>query len=147
MHVPSTCNVRPIPTFYMALLCPCSDVPMFRVWCRQLKNWQTRRIQCLKSFPLWHVLVVPLIAVYHNGTCSAPVSIGPQSLSVVRPLVWPVALSKEKEVQIICTCPARAMCTPGQLFIWRRDAPVQLCPCAKFRVASSKIHKLGGSHV
>ena len=53
----------------------------------------------------------------------------------------------KKEVQITCTCSARAMCTPGQLFMWRLDAPVQLCQCAKFGVASSKIHKLGGSHV
>ena len=52
-----------------------------------------------------------------------------------------------KGSKFLCTCPARAMCTPGQLFMWRCDAPVPLCQCAKFGVASSKIHKLGGSHV
>ena len=100
-----------------------------------------------KTVPLWHVLLVPLIAAYHNGTCSPLVSIGPQSLSRIRQLAWPAGLKNRKEVQIICTCSACAMCTLGQLFIWRLDTPVQLCQCAKFGVASSKIHKLGGSHV
>ena len=53
----------------------------------------------------------------------------------------------QKEVQIICTYPERAMNTPGQLFIQRRDAPVQKFHCAEFGAASSKIHKLEGSHV
>ena len=44
-------------------------------------------------------------------------------------------------------CSARAICTPGQISIQRRDAPAQMCQCAEFRVASSKIHKLEGCHV
>ena len=36
--------------------------------------------------------------------------------------------------------------TPSIVSIQRRDAPVQLCQCDKFDVASSKIHKLGGTH-
>ena len=39
------------------------------------------------------------------------------------------------------------MCTPGQFFIQHRDAPFQMCQCAEFGVASSKNHKLEGSHV
>ena len=54
---------------------------------------------------------------------------------------------KNREVQILCTCPARAMYTPGQLFIQRRDGHVEMCQCTKFGVTGSKYHKLGGSHV
>ena len=39
------------------------------------------------------------------------------------------------------------MCIPGEVFIWCCDAPAQLCQCAKFGVATTKIHKLAGSHV
>ena len=39
------------------------------------------------------------------------------------------------------------MCTPGQLFIQNRNAPVQLCLYAEFGVASSKIRRLGGYQV
>ena len=46
----------------------------------------------------------------------------------------------------MCTRPTRPISTPGQIFIQRRDVPVQMCQHAKFSIASSKIHKLGGSH-
>ena len=39
------------------------------------------------------------------------------------------------------------MCTPDQLIIRRLHAPVQLCQFARLGVTSSKIQKLGGSHV
>ena len=35
---------------------------------------------------------------------------------------------------------------PGQISIQRRDAPVQMCQCAMFGVAISKIQKLRGSN-
>ena len=43
----------------------------------------------------------------------------------------------------MCLHPAHAMCTPGQPFVQRH---VKVYQCAKFGVASSKIHKLEGSH-
>ena len=39
------------------------------------------------------------------------------------------------------------MCDTGQLFIQHRYIPVLLYQYAAFSVTSSKIHKLGGSHV
>ena len=75
MPLPSFANVPSLVS--LALKLTNSEDPMFK-----------------KSFPLWHVLFVPLIAVYHNGICSPLVSIDPQSLSTVRPLLWPVALTK-----------------------------------------------------
>ena len=82
--------------------------------------------------------LVPLITGYPNGLCPPTVAIGPQSLSRIRPLVCPAASKNKKEVQIMCKCPARAMYTLNQLFIWRLDAPAQLSQCAKFGVTSLK---------
>ena len=42
---------------------------------------------------------------------------------------------------------AMCMCTLGQLFIRHRDGLAQMYQCAEVDVASSKIHKLGGSLV
>ena len=100
-----------------------------------------------KVLPLWHVLLLPFITGYPTGFCPPVVAIGPQSLSRIRPLVGLQPGKNEKEVQTPFTCPARAMCAPGQLFMWRLDAPVHLCQCAEFGVACQKIHKLRGSHV
>ena len=48
-------------------------------------------------------------------------------------------------MHILCTFPARAMCSPDQLLILRCDDPVHLCHCAEFGIANSKFHKLRGS--
>ena len=101
-----------------------------------LKIHKLRGSQVQKTVPLWHVPLVQLITGYPNGFRPPMVAIGPKSLSRIRPLVCPAASENQKEVQILCTCPARARCTPDQLFMWRLDAPVQLCQCAKFGVAS-----------
>ena len=71
------------------------------------------------------MLLVPHITGYPTGFCPPMVAIVPQSLSRIRPLVWPAAL--KKEVQVTCTCLARAMCTIGQRFIWRLN---NLSSCA-----------------
>ena len=150
MQITCTCPARAMYTPGQLLIWRL-DAPVQMCQCAKFcvassKNSQTRRIPYLKSLPPLARAFVPLIAAYRNGTCSLLGSIGPQNLSRLRLLVWPAALKNKKEGQISWTCPARAMCTPGQLFIWRRYVPVQMCQCAEFGFASSKINKLGGSH-
>ena len=50
-------------------------------------------------------------------------------------------------VQITRTCPARAVCTPGQIFRECRDTHVIVYLCTEFGVSSLKFHKLGGYQV
>ena len=100
-----------------------------------------------KVLPLFPVLLMALITGYPNGFCPPMVVIGPQSFSRTRPLVCLQPWKNKKR----CKYSARAQhvqcALQTNLFIGLLDASVQLCQCAKFGVASSKIHKLGGSHV
>ena len=41
--------------------------------------------------PFWHVLLVPFITVYPNEYCFPMVTIGPQSLNRISPLVRPAS--------------------------------------------------------
>ena len=50
-------------------------------------------------------------------------------------------------VQIICTCTARAACTPSPSSAHHLVTLVKLCQCAKFCVASSTFPKIRGSPV
>ena len=140
--------MHPSSAFYGLPYCPSHRVPAYRV--RGFSSSKFHKLvgsHVYKVSPLWHVLLLPPSTGNHNGTCPPTGTVGSQSLSCVRPLIWPAALEKQRELQILCTCPAHAMYTPGQLFIEYRDTTFQLCHSAEFGVASSKIHKLKGSHV
>ena len=64
-----------------------------------------------KVFPFWNVLLVPFSIRNRNGTCPPITAISPRDLRCVWSMVCPAALKELKEVQIECTCPARALCT------------------------------------
>ena len=46
-----------------------------------------------KVFTLWQVLLVRLFTGYPYRYCPPMVTIDPQSVNVIRPLVWPVAFA------------------------------------------------------
>ena len=54
---------------------------------------------------------------------------------------------KRTKVQNICTCTARAQCTPAPFFIRRQVGLAKVHPCTEFGVASSKFTFTGGPHV
>ena len=54
---------------------------------------------------------------------------------------------KKQQVQNICTCTARAQCTPAPFFIRRQVGLVEVYPCTEFGVPISKFTFTGGPHV
>ena len=81
----------------------------------------------IKLSPLWHVLFVPPSTGNHNGTCPHPQKCCRLTNLEPCPSIGSGFSLEKKEAKILCTCPARPMNTPGQLFMHRRDAPVSLC--------------------
>ena len=126
----------------MLLLCSCTNAPRLVYLSQNSTNSEDPTL--IKFIPLLRAACSAQHA-YHNDTYLSTAAISPRSLSRVRPMFRPAALTERKQVQIGCTCPARAMCTQCQLSTQRCDAPTLVHQCAEFGDVSSKIHKLGGS--
>ena len=47
------------------------------------------------------------------------------------PTVWPLGAAKEQQVQNVCTCTARAQCTPAPFFIRRQVGLAKVHPCTE----------------
>ena len=61
-----------------------------------------------------------------------------------RKTVWPVGAARELQVQNICTCTARAQCTPAPFFIRHQVGNAKVHPRTEFGVASSEFTFTGG---
>ena len=92
-----------------------------------------------KIAPHWHVHLGPHNTAGQNGTCAhihssyRPTTFDP---CAHRGLIC--GIEGKKEMQITCTCPARAMCAQGQLFIHRCDANTIVYQSAGFGFAALK---------
>ena len=62
----------------------------------------------------------------------------PGSLALAARTVWPVGAAKELQVQNICTCTARAQCSPPPSVIRRQVGLSKVHPPTEFGGASSK---------
>ena len=62
----------------------------------------------------------------------------PASLASTVFTIWTEGAAKQKQVENICTCTARAHCTPVPFFIRRQVGLVKVHPCTEFGVPSSK---------
>ena len=146
MHVPSTCNVHHV-IFIHSVVMPlprCANAPSLVSPAQKFTNSEDPIFKISPSLAraacaAYHWLPQRILSPYGGHQ--------PTKFESDPSTGWPAALKNKKEVQIPCTCPARAMCIPGQISIQRRDGYVEMGQCSKFGVASSKIHKLGGSHV
>ena len=67
----------------------CADVASLVLIAQKITNSEDPMFKI--AFPLWHVLLVPLITRYPNEYCPPMVAIGPKSLSLIHLLLCPAA--------------------------------------------------------
>ena len=89
------------------------------------------------------MLLVPLIAAYRKGTCSLLVSISPQSLSRIRPLVWAAALKNKKNTCQLLARAQHVQFAPQAYFLY--DIALLLSICANVPSLVLLAHKLTNS--
>ena len=97
-----------------------------------------------KLFRSWRAQPAPLRYSNHKSIYAGEVYMLPASLALAARTVWPVWAAKELQVQNICTCSARAQCTPAPFFIRHQVGLAKVHPCIEFGVASSKFTFTGG---
>ena len=97
-----------------------------------------------KLFRSWRAQPASYRNGKHKSIYPGEAYMKPASLSSAARTVWPVGAAKELQVQNICTCTARAHCTPAPFFIRLQVSLAKVHPCTEFGVASSKFTFTGG---